>query len=374
MSILFNIPKTRLFNLYKKKIERYHIYLHNEEAPVLNWVNNPLESNKVLDRLKATNYKKFKYDTLVIVGSGGSINASKAVLSAIKSKKKIVFISNGYIKLDETLNSLNGATPLFHIMSQSGNTLDTILALKQIYTYLIKHKFKPQEHLFISTSSMSGDLYKFAIANNLPYIITPNCVGRYSALSSHIINMILAGLDYKSYILGAKDAYFDSYKTIDNPCYRYAINRIYQQNIKNKSVEIISTTNDKLDAFQDWYCQLFAESEGKENKGALPIKIIYPEHLHSYEQFFQQGRQIFFETMLSTATEEALSSCVVQAHKKVKISTSTINIDKLDEYTFGYLFYFFHKACAMNCMLLGVDPYTQPGVENYKKLIKSIVK
>ena len=163
MKIHFEIPNNRFFNLYQKKIERHHIYLHNEEAPILSWVNHPLESNKVLDRLRATNFKKLKYDTLVIVGCGGSINASRAVLKAIKTKVKVLFISNGYTNLGETLTSLKNSTPLFHIMSQSGNTIDTNLALEQIWDYLHKQNMNPKSHLFISTSNISAIVISFDI-------------------------------------------------------------------------------------------------------------------------------------------------------------------------------------------------------------------
>lgn len=392
MKINFKINCNELyFTKYKKKLEKAHIALHNEEEPILNWVTAPISSNVLLDRLNATNYKKLKYDTLIIVGSGGSINPSRALLSTLEPKVNVVYLSD-FSNLSDTLHSITGR-PLFHIMSQSGNTLETNFALSQIVDYLKAQKLKLNEHIFISTSNMQGSLYQFARDNNIQNVVTPNVVGRLSALSCHLINVILAKLDIKAFVSGAKDAYFELYKSIDNPCYRFAVSRLYNENIRRKHIEIVSTSSHSLDAFQDWYCQLFSESEGKNNKGAIPMKIKYPEHLHSYEQFFQQGKRLFFETMFVVKNEDdkkftsdnsllknmhgktydeintLLVSSVATAHNKAKIPCNIIEIESLDEYTFGYLFYFFHKACVMACMLQDINPYTQSGVDNYKKLL-----
>ena len=397
--ITFDIDKNSIyFKTLLKKIKKIHLFLHNDdENKNLGWVTHPVSTNSVLDKLVVARIKKFKYDTLVLVGVGGSINASRAIISALPTKINVIYIGENFENINSILDTLKTKKPLFHIMSSSGDTLEPLIALHQIEKFLTSNQMKINEHMLISTSNMQGYLYKYGVKHKINIITYPNNYpGRFSAIFNHLSNIILAKLNVNSFIQGAKDAYFELYKDLDNPCYHFAVNRIFNQTRKKKKIELISVFADQLKGIAEWYCQLISESEGKDNKGAFPVVMKMSKDLHSYEQFLQQGADICYEQFIlaknvdsskyicpdkdcpsaqfsSMTFDEINSTCfssVKAAHDKNKIPNNTILLDKLDEYNFGYLFYFFEKACAMSCMLKNIDPFSQPGVDDYKNNMK----
>ena len=145
----------------------------------------------------------------------------------------------------------------------------------------------------------------------------------------------------------------------------------------------------------EWFKQLFGESEGKDNKGIFPASAVYSTDLHSLGQYVQEGRRTLFETVVTFASpktdltlEEDAENAdglnflagktmsyvnrmafqgTVLAHSDGGVPNIVIEADKMDEYNLGQLIYFFEKACAVSGYLLGVNPFDQPGVESYKK-------
>jgi glucose-6-phosphate isomerase len=173
---------------------------------------------------------------------------------------------------------------------------------------------------------------------------------------------------------GARAAYKDLKSQYDNEAYKYAVVRYKLHTQTKKTVEIFASFYDELQGFGRWRQALFGESEGKEGKGLLPVNLTYSRDLHSMGQYVQHGNPIFFETILNIQNppvESKLNTAafkgVVKAHSDAGVPVVVINIDRLDAYGFGYLFYFFEIACAMSAFLLGVNPFDQPGVEFYKK-------
>lgn len=157
-------------------------------------------------------------------------------------------------------------------------------------------------------------------------------------------------------------------------------------------MEMLASFEPRLQYFYGWWTQLFAESEGKQGKGLYPTAVKYSEDLHSIGQFVQEGTPILFETFLDIEEQaEAVSveadevedgfdylngssladisraafEATVKAHSE-RLPCIRIRIDELSEYSFGQLFYFFEFACYLSGKLLGVNPFDQPGVENYK--------
>ena len=179
-----------------------------------------------------------------------------------------------------------------------------------------------------------------------------------------------------------------------NDCYKYAVirNVLYKF---NKNIEILVNYEPKLHYFTEWWKQLFGESEGKELKGIFPAGVDFTTDLHSMGQYIQEGRRNLFETVISVKKpnsniiinkdEENLDGLnylegkdvdyvnkkamegTIQAHVAGDVPNVVIEIDKLNEKNIGQLIYFFEKACAMSGLLLGVNPFNQPGVEEYKK-------
>ena len=207
----------------------------------------------------------------------------------------------------------------------------------------------------------------------------------------------MAGIDVKQVLLGALKAYerFKDPNLKTNACYQYAVARniLYKD---NKNVELFVTYEPSMVMFGEWFKQLFGESEGKDEKGIFPASASYSTDLHSLGQFVQDGSKILFETLLKVenplrditlpheeddsdqlnylagktldyvSTQAYLGT--LEAHVKTgNVPNIVITLDSISDQSFGYLVYFFMKACAMSGYLLGVNPFNQPGVEVYKK-------
>ena len=191
----------------------------------------------------------------------------------------------------------------------------------------------------------------------------------------------------------AQDKYLDS-NVKYNECYQYAVirNILYR---KNKNIEILANYEPKLHYFTEWWKQLYGESEGKEQKGIFPAGVDFTTDLHSMGQYIQEGRRNLFETVLNVVNtkidikikndadnldglnyladktldfvnKKAMEG-TIEAHVKGDVPNIVINIAKLDENTIGQLIYFFELACAVSGKILEVNPFNQPGVEEYKK-------
>ena len=195
---------------------------------------------------------------------------------------------------------------------------------------------------------------------------------------------------------GARQA-MDDLSTSDlkeNAAYQYAAIRNILYN-KGKVTELLINYEPSLEYFSEWWKQLFGESEGKDNKGIYPSSANFTTDLHSLGQYIQEGRRNIFETVLHVhsaekeltlersdndsdglnylagetihAINEKAFLGTMLAHTDGDVPNLIIEIPRLDAYTFGYLVYFFEKACAISGYLLGVNPFDQPGVEAYKK-------
>ena len=164
---------------------------------------------------------------------------------------------------------------------------------------------------------------------------------------------------------------------------------------KGYSVELLAAYEEKLRYIGEWWKQLFGESEGKEHKGIFPASVIYSTDLHSMGQYVQDGQRFLFETVLNIrnpkfdivngfdqddidninylfgkkldyVNKQAMTATAI-AHVEGGVSNAIIDIEKLDEYNFGYLVYFFMASCGVSGYLLDVNPFNQEGVEAYKK-------
>ena len=164
-------------------------------------------------------------------------------------------------------------------------------------------------------------------------------------------------------------------------------NKFYE---KDLFVEIFTVYEPDLEYLLKWILQLFAESEGKEGKGILPTYVINSRDLHSLGQYIQSGRQMFFETTISPLNSNSnlevsledyglnlnmtLNELNDLTRKSVMKSHSSnqllLEIEKIDEFNLGCIFYFFEYACQVSAKILGVDPFNQPGVEEYKAILR----
>lgn len=398
---------------FVKKVNDYHISLHSgDKSAGTTWVDYPIcydkkEFNKVL---KIARDIEQNADALLVIGIGGSYLGAKAGIDALgkKSKLEVIFagINFDYSDLGAKLDYLKNKDVYVNVVSKSGTTVE-ILSTLNIVERFMKNKYKNdyKKRMIYTTDKEKGYLRSNAIASGIETLTVPDYMGgRYSVLSSvGMLPFACAGINIKKLMEGAYDACraLDTPDIENNPAYKYAIYRFLLNRKLGKKVELFGSFACKLTSFGFWLQQLFDESEGKDRKGIFTCPVSYTTDLHSVGQFVQQGSPIIAETIIDVKTpakDNTLSNIAldnpikfldgktisdinraaidgtINAHSDAGVPIATISIDTLDEYNFGYLIYFFELACAMSGHLLGVNPFNQPGVEDYKRNMKELLK
>lgn len=374
--------------------------LKSGKTPMTGWVSLPENfDDDLLARIqKSADEIAEKCSYFVVIGIGGSYLGASAAIEALGGKAgrpEVEF--TGYdmsgSQMAKVIERMQKEETCICAISKSGNTLETILAYSILKEEMLKkYGSDAKERIYILAGPGEGALRKEAENEGLELFDVPEDIGgRYSVLSVvGLLPIVVAGLDISALLEGARSF------TGDLQCADYACARIALQRL-GKSLEIFSYFDVRLRSFGDWLQQLFAESEGKEGKGAYPTSLSFPRDLHSVGQFLQQGSQVFFETMILfdkppadfTIPESAGSAyagktlagikrCfeegVLKAHSDGGIPIILIKAERSDEFNLGKLIYFFEMSAAISAMLLGVNPFDQPGVESYKLEVNKLVE
>ncbi|WP_281427597.1 glucose-6-phosphate isomerase [Mesobacillus maritimus] len=381
----------------------------------LGWIDLPVEYDKEeFARIqKAAEKIKGDSDILLVIGIGGSYLGARAALeflqhsfyNALPKEKRqtpqVIFVGNNisstYMK--DLMDLLEGKDFSINVISKSGTTTEPALAFR-IFRKLLEEKYGAEEakkRTYATTDKARGALKTLADEEGYESFVIPDDVGgRYSVLTAvGLLPIAVSGADIQKMMNGAAQAKedFSQSELEDNLAYQYAAVRNVLYN-KGKTIEMLINYEPSLMYFSEWWKQLFGESEGKDQKGIYPSSANFSTDLHSLGQYVQEGRRDLFETIIKvekprhelTIEKEAndldglnyLAGQTVDfvnnkafegtllAHTDGGVPNLIVSIPQLDEYTFGYLVYFFEKACAMSGYLLGVNPFDQPGVEAYK--------
>ena len=377
----------------------------------LGWLDLPVNYDKEeFARIKEA-AKKIREDSdvLLVAGIGGSYLGARAVVEAVKGLYhndtedglKIYFCGNTISPtyLNDIIKVTKGKRFSINVISKSGTTTETALAFR-VLRKLLEDSVGPEEankRIYATTDRAKGTLKQLADAQGWPTFVVPDDVGgRYSVLTAvGLLPIACAGIDIDALMKGAADAR-EAYSVCskDNDAYRYAMTRniLYR---KGKVVETLAAFEPDFTMMNEWYKQLFGESEGKDQKGLMPTSCIFSTDLHSMGQFLQDGNRTMFETYvdikntredfyieplegnfdglnfladqnMSVVNRKAMEGTIL-AHNDGGVPIGMIEVDSLDAYNVGYLIYFFWKACAVSGYLLSVNPFDQPGVESYKK-------
>ena len=377
----------------------------------LGWLDLPVNYDKEeFARIKEA-AKKIREDSdvLLVAGIGGSYLGARAVVEAVKGLYhndtedglKIYFCGNTISPtyLNDIIKVTKGKRFSINVISKSGTTTETALAFR-VLRKLLEDSVGPEEankRIYATTDRAKGTLKQLADAQGWPTFVVPDDVGgRYSVLTAvGLLPIACAGIDIDALMKGAADAR-EAYSVCskDNDAYRYAMTRniLYR---KGKVVETLAAFEPDFTMMNEWYKQLFGESEGKDQKGLMPTSCIFSTDLHSKGQFLQDGSRTMFETYvdikntredfyieplegnfdglnfladqnMSVVNRKAMEGTIL-AHNDGGVPIGVIEVDSLDAYNVGYLIYFFWKACAVSGYLLSVNPFDQPGVESYKK-------
>ena len=375
----------------------------------LGWTTLPEDYDREeFARIKAA-AKKIREDSdiLLVAGIGGSYLGARAVIEAILGQLhndtqpglKIYFCGNTISPtyMNDILSLVKGKRFSINVISKSGTTTETALAFR-VLRKALEDQVGPEEankRIYATTDRARGTLKQLADQQGWPTFVVPDDVGgRFSVLTAvGLLPIACAGIDIDKLMRGAYDS-MKANQGASGEAAKYAIirNIMYR---KGKSVELLACYEPDFMMMNEWYKQLFGESEGKDQKGIMPTSVIFSTDLHSMGQFIQDGSRIMFETVvnvkktkkdlyidalegnfdglnflseqnMSVVNEKAMLGTIL-AHTDGGTPNLVIDVDALDAYNVGYLVYFFFKACAISGYLLAVNPFDQPGVESYKK-------
>lgn len=411
---------------YKEQVENIHKDLHrraNDEKDFVGWIELPTNyDKKEFSRIKKAAKKiKKESDILVVIGIGGSYLGARAVIEALTSSfqnmltdkqrkyPQILYVGNNLSPnyINELIEYIGDKDFSVNVISKSGTTTEPAIAFR-IFREMLENKYGIEEarsRIYVTTDKERGALK--TLADNEGYekfVIPDNVGGRYSVLTPvGLLPIATAGIDIDKLMEGAQTAqerYNDSNLKY-NECYKYAVVRNILYKLY-KNTEILVNYEPKMHYFTEWWKQLYGESEGKEQKGIFPAGVDFTTDLHSMGQYIQEGRRNLFETVISienSATDIIINKDednldglnylagkglgyvnkkamegTIKAHVSGDVPNIVINIEKLDEENMGELIYFFEKSCAMSGMILGVNPFNQPGVEEYKKNMFKLLK
>ncbi|WP_374019454.1 glucose-6-phosphate isomerase [Paenibacillus thiaminolyticus] len=404
---------------FKEPIRLAHEQLHNKSgagSDYLGWIDLPSQYDKEeFARIKEAAARIQSHsDVLIVIGIGGSYLGARAAIEMLghsfynmlpKDKRKtpeIYFagnnISSTYIA--HLMELIEGKDFSVNVISKSGTTTEPAIAFR-IFREALEKKYGKEEakkRIFATTDREKGALKKLSTEEGYETFVIPDDVGgRYSVLTAvGLLPIAVAGINIDEMMQGAQAA-AEAYSNPDvaqNESYQYAAvrNALYR---KGKAIEILVNYEPSLHYVSEWWKQLYGESEGKDNKGIYPAAVDFSTDLHSMGQFIQEGTRNLFETIIQVAevphqvtiqedaddldglnflagktmdfvNKKAFEGTML-AHTDGNVPNLIVTIPDMSPYSFGYLVYFFEKACGISGYLLGVNPFDQPGVEAYKK-------
>ena len=411
---------------YKAQVENIHKDLHkrsNEENDFVGWLELPTNYDKEeFKRIKKAAKKiKKESDILVVIGIGGSYLGARAVIESLtstfnnmlpaKQRKfpQILYAGNNLSSnyLNELIEYIGDKDFSVNVISKSGTTTEPAIAFR-VFREILENKYgidEARSRIYATTDKAKGALKTLAENEGYEQFVVPDNVGgRYSVLTAvGLLPIAVAGIDIDKLMEGARVAQerYNDPNLKYNECYQYAVVRNILYKLY-KNTEILVNYEPKMHYFTEWWKQLFGESEGKDEKGILPVGVDNTTDLHSMGQYIQEGRRNLFETVISIKTpnsdftinsdddnldglnylagkkldyvnKKAMEG-TVQAHVSGDVPNIEISLNKLDEENLGELIYFFEKSCAMSGSILGVNPFNQPGVEEYKKNMFKLLK
>ena len=393
--------KVQINSAMSGEAEQHLQTLRSGRMAYTGWVDLPSSTTKkVLESIQSAADDIARKCTLfVVVGVGGSYLGARAVIDALNGDRPgrphVMFA--GYnmtgAHLKKVVDSMREQATCLCVISKSGTTLEPLLA----YSILKEEMFAKygekaaKDRIYVVTgkhdSPLRRDIEHYGFVS---FSIPENIGGRYSVLSIvGLLPIAVAGFDIRGLLRGAADLPMEC--VTDYACTRVLLQR------SGKAVEVFSYFSTNLRFFGEWLKQLFGETEGKDGKGAYPACLCFSRDLHAIGQFLQQGSQVFYETMIQYRNAqddfvipesagkpfagkmlEQINRCseagVLQAHSEGSVPVIVLQVEQVDEYNLGQIIYFFEISAAVSAMLLGVNPFDQPGVERYKEKTRQLVE
>ena len=404
------------YTAIQPQVSAAHKMLCEKNGPgndFLGWTTLPNDYDKTeFAQIKESAEKiKKSCDVFIVIGIGGSYLGARAVIEYLKSplynnlKKDTpdIYFAGCNISaasIAELMSICEGKDVCINVISKSGTTTEPAVAFR-VFRGMLEQKYGVEgakERIFVTTDRQKGTLKAFSDQMGYKTFVVPDDVGgRFSVLTAvGLLPIAVAGIDIDALMQGAEDARLAYTKDsiAENDCYKYAAirNILYR---KGKTTEILVGYETYAQMFNEWWKQLYGESEGKDQKGIFPASVIFSTDLHSLGQYIQDGVRNLFETVISVEENDVsfeiphdpanvdglnfLSGTDLNLVKKTAMQGTLLahvdggvpnvllEVKDRSAHSLGYMIYFFELACAISGYMLGVNPFDQPGVEAYKK-------
>ncbi|MEA4874733.1 glucose-6-phosphate isomerase [Anaerorhabdus sp.] len=398
---------------YQPKVNEIHQMIMNKTGAgndFLGWVDwpNTYDKEEFERILKVAANVKDKAEVLLVCGIGGSYLGARAAIEMIQglysgNKTEVIFIGNTFSStyFKQVENYIQNKSVVLNVISKSGTTTETAMAFRML-KQIMEKKYGKEEcktRILATTDKARGTLKELATKEGYETFVIPDDIGgRYSVTTAvGLLPLAIMGIDVKELMAGFKQA-FEDLADADlnkNTAYQYAVARRILQK-QGKDAEMLVTYEPQMTMVGEWWKQLFGESEGKDGMGVLPCSATFSTDLHSLGQFIQEGKKVLFETLLLVEhptmdglfphDEENMDNMnyledksldwvnkmackgTLEAHEITgNVPNLILTLPDMKAHTFGYMCYFFFRACAMTCYMLDINPFNQPGVEVYKK-------
>lgn len=404
---------------FKTFIENSHNLLHANKGPgseFTGWMNLPSDYDKdEYERVKtAAERIRNNSEVFVILGIGGSYLGARACIEALshsfhntlskdqRTSPEIYYVGNNISTkyLNDLFDVIKDKEISINVISKSGTTTETAIAFR-IFKEYMENKYGKEEaskRIYATTDKKRGALKTLTDIEGYESFVIPDEVGgRYSIFTPvGLLPIAVAGIDIDQLMEGALEGMkeYSNPNMDENQCYQYVALRNILYN-KGKEIEILVNYEPALMYLSEWWKQLYGESEGKDGKGIYPGSANFTTDLHSLGQLIQDGKRNIFETtiyidkvdneVVLKGNEDNLDGLnflegktldfvnkkafegTMMAHVNGNVPNLVISLDELNAFNFGKLIYFFEKGCAISGYVLGVNPFDQPGVEEYKK-------
>ena len=389
---------------YQTKVEEARTYVARAQQDEFGgWVDLPVNYDKdEFARIKAA-AKKINEDSdyLVCIGIGGSYLGHRAVIETLggeRGRTKIVYAGNSLSPrmLEKVIAEVGDKDFSINVISKSGTTTEPAVAFR-VFKQLLINKYGEEEaakRIYATTDANKGALHDEAVAKGYESFVVPdNIGGRYSVLTAvGLLAIAVAGVSIDALMDGAEEERALLISDGGAAAEYAAMRNVLLE--KGFDIEILANFEPQFVMFNEWWKQLFGESEGKDGKGIYPASVVDSTDLHSMGQYIQEGRRALFETFVEVQGEyrgvtvptfgenldglqylegkemdyinKTANAATREAHMAGGVPVLEILVPEIDERALGGLIYFFEMACALSGFTLGVNPFNQPGVEAYK--------
>lgn len=340
-------------------------------------------------------------ESFLILGIGGSALGPKTILEALsplhnlrKAPRVFIYDNVDPMTLDALLSVIDIEKTTVNVITKSGSTAETAASFMVLYD-----KMKGRTERFIATTDPTkGNLRKLVSETGMRSLpIPPDVGGRFSVLSPvGLLTAEVIGADCDELLKGARDMH-ERCTALDvwrNPAYLFGAVLYLMDREKGRRINVMLPYSDRLRPLAEWFCQLWAESLGKQGKGLTPYPSLGATDQHSQLQLWMEGPEdkviifikaadhgadinipsVFKDTEIGYLGGHSLSELINAEQESTELCLAkagrpnmTIHIPRIDAYHLGQLFYLFEISTAFTGFLYGINPFDQPSVEEGKR-------